>query len=159
MGGGLYGMEALNVLRIEKGFITHAEIHGRVTAFDLGFEKMMSSKKDFIGKTAAMRPGLVDDQRDLLVGLKPLSRNEKLYAGSYLFELKASPVRAAQQGYTTSVGFSPELKTNVGLGFLRNGRARMGEKIKVVDHLRKAETICEICNPVFLDSEGVRTRG
>ena len=76
-----------------------------------------------------------------------------------MFELKASPVRAAQQGYTTSVGFSPELKTNVGLGFLRNGRARMGEKIKVVDHLRKAETICEICNPVFLDSEGVRTRG
>ncbi|MDO7630973.1 MAG: sarcosine oxidase subunit alpha, partial [Loktanella sp.] len=34
--GGAYGMEALNVLRIEKGFITHAEIHGRVTAFDIG---------------------------------------------------------------------------------------------------------------------------
>ncbi|MFY8146738.1 MAG: sarcosine oxidase subunit alpha, partial [Rhodobacter sp.] len=33
LGGGAYGMEALNVLRIEKGFITHAEIHGRVTAF------------------------------------------------------------------------------------------------------------------------------
>ena len=31
LGGGAYGMEALNVLRIEKGFITHAEIHGRVT--------------------------------------------------------------------------------------------------------------------------------
>ena len=28
-------MEALNVLRLEKGFITHAEIHGRITAFDL----------------------------------------------------------------------------------------------------------------------------
>ncbi|NJR43769.1 MAG: hypothetical protein HC767_15050, partial [Akkermansiaceae bacterium] len=36
MGGGPYGMEALNVLRIEKGFITHAEINGRVTAFDIG---------------------------------------------------------------------------------------------------------------------------
>ena len=89
MGGGLYGMEALNVLRIEKGFITHAEIHGRITAFDLGFQKMMSSKKDFIGKTAAMRPGLVDDQRDLLIGLKPINANDKLYSGSYLFELKA----------------------------------------------------------------------
>jgi len=32
--GGAYGMEALNVLRIEKGFITHAEIHGRTTAFE-----------------------------------------------------------------------------------------------------------------------------
>jgi glycine cleavage system aminomethyltransferase T len=44
MGGGPYGMEALNVLRIEKGFITHAEIHGRVTAFDIGMEKMVSQE-------------------------------------------------------------------------------------------------------------------
>ena len=78
---------------------------------------------------------------------------------AYLFELKASPVRAAQQGYTTSVGFSSELKTNLGLGFLRNGRARVGEQIKVVDHLRNAETICKICDPIFLDREGERARG
>ncbi len=49
-------MEALNVLRIEKGFITHAEIHGRVTAFDIGMERMVSAKKDCIGKAAAQRP-------------------------------------------------------------------------------------------------------
>ena len=36
LGGGAYGMEALNVLRIEKGLLTHAEIHGRVTADDVG---------------------------------------------------------------------------------------------------------------------------
>ncbi|MEM7718744.1 MAG: 2Fe-2S iron-sulfur cluster-binding protein, partial [Pseudomonadota bacterium] len=60
LGGGAYGMEALNVLRIEKGFMTHAEIHGRTTAFDIGMAGMMSSKKDFIGKAAAARPGLVD---------------------------------------------------------------------------------------------------
>ena len=45
MGGGPYGMEALNVLRIEKGFITHAEIHGRVTAHDIGMEKMVSRQE------------------------------------------------------------------------------------------------------------------
>ncbi len=56
LGGGPYGMEALNVLRIEKGFITHAEIHGRVTAFDIGLEKMVSAKKDCIGKAAATPP-------------------------------------------------------------------------------------------------------
>ncbi len=32
LGGGPYGMEALNVLRIEKGFLTHAELHGRTTS-------------------------------------------------------------------------------------------------------------------------------
>ncbi len=36
LGGGAYGMEALNGFRIENGFITHSEIHGRTTAFDLG---------------------------------------------------------------------------------------------------------------------------
>ncbi|MBV1927472.1 MAG: sarcosine oxidase subunit alpha family protein, partial [Rhodobacteraceae bacterium] len=45
LGGGPYGMESLNILRIEKGFITHAEIHGRVTAFDIGMERMVSDKK------------------------------------------------------------------------------------------------------------------
>ncbi len=49
LGGGPYGMEALNVLRLEKGFITHAEIHGRTTAFDIGMGRMISDKKDCIG--------------------------------------------------------------------------------------------------------------
>ena len=55
MGGGAYGMEALNVLRIEKGHITHSEIHGRTTAFDIGFARMISGKKDCIGQTMAAR--------------------------------------------------------------------------------------------------------
>jgi glycine cleavage system aminomethyltransferase T len=46
-------MEALNVLRLEKGFITHSEIHGRVTADDIGMGRMVSAKKDCIGKTAS----------------------------------------------------------------------------------------------------------
>jgi glycine cleavage system aminomethyltransferase T len=45
LGGGPYGMEALNVLRIEKGHITHAEIHGRTTAFDIGMERMVSAPR------------------------------------------------------------------------------------------------------------------
>jgi len=156
--GGAYGMEALNVLRIEKGFITHAEIHGRITAFDLGMQGMMSSKKDFIGKTSAMRQGLIDEDREQLVGLKPLNPNGKLFAGSFLFGLDNQPIRVEQIGYTTSVGFSPELGSMLGLAFLKNGRARSGEKIKVVDHLRNSETICEVCDPIFIDKEGSRAR-
>ncbi len=44
LSGCAYGMEALNVLRVEKGFITHAEIHGRVTADDVGLGKMVRAK-------------------------------------------------------------------------------------------------------------------
>ena len=72
LGGCPYGMEALNVMRIEKGFITHAEIHGRITAFDIGMGRMVSAKKDCIGKTMSEREGLCEDSREQLVGLKPV---------------------------------------------------------------------------------------
>ncbi|PTX56699.1 sarcosine oxidase subunit alpha [Litoreibacter ponti] len=156
MEGGPYGMEALNVLRIEKGFITHSEIHGRVTAGDIGMGAMMSKKKDFIGKTAAMRPGLVND-REELVGLKPTGAVKELNAGAFLFALEDDATRENQQGYTTSVAFSPELGM-LGLGFLRNGRERHGKRLKLVDHLRNVTTEVEICDPVFLDPEGSKAR-
>ena len=54
LGGCAYGMEAMDVLRIEKGFLTHAEIDGRTTAFDLGLEGMLKDE-DFIGRAAARR--------------------------------------------------------------------------------------------------------
>ncbi|SFR56032.1 sarcosine oxidase subunit alpha family protein [Litoreibacter janthinus] len=156
LGGGAYGMEALNVMRIEKGFITHSEIHGRVTAGDIGMGMMMSKKKDFIGKTAAMRPGLLED-REELVGLKPVGAVKELNAGAFFFAEEADAIRENQQGYTTSVGFSPELG-KIGLGFLKNGRERHGEVLKLVDHLREVTTRVEICDPVFLDPEGSKAR-
>ncbi len=157
--GGPYGMEALNVLRIEKGFITHAEIHGRVTAFDIGMEKMVSAKKDCIGKTAAMRPGLVGPDREQLVGLRPKGAVKQMNAGAFLFAQDADPKREMQQGYSTSMCYSPTLETVLAQAFLKNGRARHGEVLKLVDHLRQVETLVEICDPVFFDPKGEKARG
>ncbi len=159
LGGGAYGMEALNVLRMEKGFITHAEIHGRVTAFDIGMARMVSAKKDCIGKTLAARPGLVEETREQLVGLKPVGAVRQISAGAHLFDAGAEAVRENDQGYITSVGFSPDLGHMIGLGFVRGGMAREGEVIRMVDHLRGLEADVEICHPVFLDREGERVRG
>ena len=159
LGGGAYGMEALNVLRIEKGFITHAEIHGRVTAFDIGMGRMVSAKKDCIGKTMSERPGLWGPERDQFVGLRPVGAVKQLTAGAHLFEAKADATRENSQGYTTSVGYSPTLGCNLAQGFLCNGRARHGETVRMVDHLRDVETLCEVCDPVFFDPDGGRMRG
>jgi sarcosine oxidase subunit alpha len=155
MGGGPYGMEALNVLRIEKGFITHAEIHGRVTAHDVGMERMISPKKDCIGKAAATRPGLWGPEREQLVGLKaqgPIS------AGAHLFVPGTEVHRETDQGYVTSVGWSPTVGAWLGLAFLKDGRGRHGERIRLVDHLRSLDVICEVCDPVFHDPEGGKLR-
>ena len=155
MGGGPYGMEALNVLRIEKGFITHAEIHGRVTAYDIGMEKMVSAKKDCIGKAAATRPGMWGPEREQLVGLKAQA---PISAGAHLFVPGAEVHRETDQGYVTSVCWSPTLGAWLGLGFLQDGRARLGENIRLVDHLRGLDVICEVTGPVFHDPEGEKLR-
>ena len=159
LGGGLYGMEALNVLRIEKGFITHSEIHGRTTAFDIGMGRMVSAKKDCIGKTMSERPGMVDPEREQLVGLKPIGAIKQLTAGAHLYNQGADPVRTQDQGYVTSVAFSPTLGHFMGLAFLKNGPTRMGETVRLVDALRGIDTECEVVNPVFFDPEGGRVRG
>ncbi|EAR50673.1 sarcosine oxidase, alpha subunit family protein [Oceanicola granulosus HTCC2516] len=157
-GGGAYGMEALNVLRIEKGFLTHAELHGRTTAHDLGLGRMMATGKDFVGRAAAGRPGLCED-REELVGLRPAGAVKQLTAGGFLFAPDAPPERVHAQGYTTSACFSPTLGTGLALGFLRDGRARHGETVKMVDHLRGLSVLCEVCDPVFFDPDGGRARG
>ena len=159
LGGGAYGMEALNVMRIEKGFITHSEIDGRITAFDLGMGRMISARKDCIGKVAASREGLVDPSRPQLVGLKPVGAVKQLTAGARLYDSGAAPTRVNDQGYITSVGFSPTLGHFIGLGFLRDGPNRLGETVRMVDHVRKVETQVEICSPVFHDPEGEKLRG
>ena len=159
VGGGPYGMEALNVLRIEKGFITHAEIHGRTTAFDIGMGAMVSDRKDCIGKAAAARPGLVGEGRQQLVGLKSKGADHVLTAGAHLFEKGASYSRVNSKGYATSVCYSPTLDTCLALGFLENGRARHGEVIVLRDHLRDITEEVEVCDPVFFDPQGGRARG
>lgn len=156
--GCAYGMEALNVLRVEKGFITHAEIHGRVTADDVGLGAMVA-RKDCIGKPASLRPGLTEPGREQLVGLMPVNQGEVLSAGAHLYNERDPTTREANQGYVTSVAPSPTLGMWLGLGFLKNGRARHGEVIRLDDGLRGRKVLVEVCHPVFLDPEGGRMRG
>ena len=84
LGGGPYGLEALNVLRIEKGLLTHAELHGRTTADDLGLGRMVAAGKDCIGKAGAARPALAAAGREELVGLRPVEPGARLVAGAHV---------------------------------------------------------------------------
>ncbi len=158
MGGGPYGMEALNVLRIEKGFVTHAEIDGRVTAGDLGMAAMVRDK-DSIGRPASRRAGLTTTYRRGLIGLRPVDRDGILTAGAHLFAPDAPAVRTEAEGHVTSVCHSPTLGHMIALAFLHCGAARLGERIRLVDHLRGIETLCEVVSPVFVDGQGGRMRG
>ena len=52
-----YGLEALNVLRIEKGHAAGGELNGQTTAPTSGSARMVSTKKDFIGAAHGAAPG------------------------------------------------------------------------------------------------------
>ena len=159
LGGGPYGMEALNVLRLEKGFITHAEIHGRTTAFDIGMQKMIVTAKDCVGQAASRRPGLMDEGREQLVGLIPVNPKAELSAGAHLYEQGKTARRENGLGYVTSVGPSVTLGHWIGLGFLNRGRARHGEIVRLDDGLRGRRVDCRVVDPVMFDADGGRMRG
>ena len=152
-----YGTEALGVMRIEKGHPAGNELSGQTTAGDLGMGRMMSAKKDFIGRVMAGRPGLTAPDRPSLVGIRPLG-GERLRAGGHLIPRGAKAIAANDQGYVTSVAFSPTLGHWIGLALLKRGPSRIGERVVVHDPVRGPDVGVEVCNPVFVDPEGVRVR-
>ncbi|WP_454643748.1 sarcosine oxidase subunit alpha family protein [Bradyrhizobium liaoningense] len=154
-----YGTEALGVMRIEKGHVAGNELNGMTTATDLGLGRRMSKKKDFIGRVLAQRPGLSDPDRPALVGIKPVDRAARLRAGAHFLALGAAATMENDEGYVTSVAFSPMLGHWIGLGFLRQGRARIDQRVRAYDPVRNGDTEVQIVSPVFFDAEGARLRG
>ena len=154
-----YGTETLGVLRIEKGHVAGNEISGQTTARDLGLGRMLSRKKDFIGRALAERPALVADGRPALVGLKPVDRSLRLRAGAHLVAEGAEPNATNDQGYVTSVAHSPTLGHWIGLALLSGGAARHGQRVRVWDPVRSGDTLAEVCDPVFYDPAGERLHG
>ncbi len=151
-----YGVEALSIMRVEKGHVAGGELNGTTTAGDLGLGKMMSTKKDYIGRMMAGRGGLVDPQRQCVVGIRPLDKKDKLRSGSHLLTRGAKPSLANDQGYITSVAWSPMLKIWLGLALLSHGRTRIGEVVQVYDGLRNQHMLAEICKPAHFDPENAR---
>jgi heterotetrameric sarcosine oxidase alpha subunit len=153
-----YGLEALGVLRIEKGHVAGNELNGTTTAADLGLGRMMSSHKEFIGRVLSQRPALVDPDRPVLVGVKPIDRWTRLNAGAHLLRLSSQPTLENDEGYVTSAAFSPTLGQWIGLALLARGRARMGERVRVYDPVRNSDLQADIVHPVFFDPEGTRLK-
>ncbi len=154
-----YGLEALNMLRIEKGHPAGGELNGQTTAHDLRLQKLLSTKKDFIGRAMAARPALTDPTRQTLVGLRPLDYTARFDGGAHLLPRDGEADAAHDQGHVTSVAYSPALKQWIGLGLLANGATRVGEVIRLADPLRGRELLAEVCEPVFVDPAGERLRG
>jgi sarcosine oxidase subunit alpha len=120
---------------------------------------MMSRKKDFIGRVMAQRPALQADDRPQLVGFKPVDPAARMTAGAHFLPLGQPATIGHDQGYMTSVAYSPHCGCLIGLGLLQHGPQRIGERVRAYDALRGLDTLVEIVSPVFVDPKGERLHG
>ena len=155
-----YGTEALGVMRIEKGHVAGPELNGTTTMGDLGLGGMASKKKDYVGRVMASREGLVDEGRWRVVGVRPVNREARIYAGGHIFEEGVDYVPEHDLGYVTSLCYSPVESCYIGLALVKGGAGRMGSRLLIYDPLHglRGEEV-EVCSPIFYDSEGAIQRG
>lgn len=149
-----YGTEAMGILRIEKGHIAGAEIDGRTTLKDLGLEGFASTKKPFVGSVLRKRPFLEDAERPTLVGLE-IEGEEGARAGSLLYP-QSGETRGHGDGWVSSATYSPALGRHIALALLKNGNARHGETIRIVDFVGDRSLAATVVSHHFFDPEGVR---
>ncbi|MDU8942203.1 sarcosine oxidase subunit alpha family protein [Ovoidimarina sediminis] len=154
-----YGTEALGVMRVEKGHVAGNEINGQTTAEMMGLSGMVSQKKDAIGTAMSGREEMARIDGLQLVGFRPVDRSVALTAGAHFLSRGAPEDMAHDEGWMTSVAWSPELGHSIGLGFLKQGRLRHGETIRAFSPVRGQDILVEVCSPHHIDPEGVRQRG
>ena len=150
-----YGIEALEILRTEKGYL-HIGTDTDATSCpdDVGWGGPVKKKvADFIGKRSLMRPANQATDRLQFVGLQ-VDGQEALPIGGHLIDGEQSVAPIETQGYVTSSHYSPSLKKPVALGLLKTGRERLGETVTVFDQGQRYKAT--VVSPVFYDPEGGR---
>ncbi len=151
-----YGVEALMILRTEKGYLhLGADTDGTTFPGDVGLHRGVANKAaNFVGRRSLLRPVATDSERMQLVGLLPLDRRTRLPVGAHL-TLQAPP--GAIEGFVTSSAFSPRLGHPVALAMLKRGRQRLGERLTAYHLGRPIEA--EVVKTPFFDAAGERVNG
>ena len=153
-----YGTEAMHVLRAEKGFIVVGhETDGTVTPVDLGMERMVSSRKDFIGRRSLGRPDSRRPDRKQLVGLLPEDPLEVLQEGAQIVEAPRGTPPVPMLGHVTSSYWSTAMERGFALALVKGGRSRHGDWVWA--SATTGDSRVQIVDPVFYDREGARLDG
>ena len=145
-----FGTEAMHVLRAEVGFImVGQETDGTVTPHDLGLGRMVSSKKDFLGKRSLSRSDTKRSDRPQLVGLLPQDPTLHVPEGAQLIMGADAAPPQRGQGHVTSSYRSPNLGRTFALGLLQGGHERHGETIHIAYDGQAIPAV--VTAPRFLD--------
>jgi sarcosine oxidase subunit alpha len=151
-----YGVEALMILRTEKGYLhLGADTDGTTFPGDVGLDRGIDKKAaNFVGRRSLLRPVATDPDRMQLVGLLPQDRSSRLPVGAHI-TVHAPP--GPIEGYVTSSVFSPVLGHPVALAMLKRGGQRLGEHVTAY-HLG-SPFAAEVVKTPFFDVAGDRLNG
>jgi sarcosine oxidase subunit alpha len=148
-----FGMDALLLTRLEKGFLhVGSDTDGTTIPDDVGWGKVAANKsRDYIGKRSLALPENVKADRWQLVGLLG-PRGNPFVIGSHL-RVRDSP--HITDGWITSAGAATETQEAIALAMLRGGRSRIGTVVDLYDaDARKGSA--QVVNPPFFDPAGNR---
>lgn len=124
-----FGIDALLMLRLEKGYI-HVGVDTDATSMpdDLGMAGMVQRKSTpFIGMQAIARPRSRDPDRWQLVGFEPVRGGDVLHEGAQVLGEDGT----GRQGSITSSCISPTLGRSIAMGVLKAGRTRREEIVQL----------------------------
>jgi sarcosine oxidase subunit alpha len=149
-----YGLEALDILRVEKGYLVNSEMNGQATPMDLGMEKLLKLGNPCVGRALLEREAFHESERPILVGLQAADVKARFLAGAQVVT-HVDPVRSV--GYVTSAVFSPTLDRWIGLALVGRHVSEIGTNLIARDPLRQLETQVAVVSAVHFDPRGERT--
>lgn len=154
LGGRPVGIEAIMILRAEKGFIVIGkDSDGMTRPMDLGLAGPLKNKKvEFIGRRSLLQEEAQREDRNQLVGLVPTDGLGMLPIGAHGLDLTGGTPRSI--GYVTTSHESVSLPHPVALGLIERGASRHGEEI-TLQHLGKRRR-ARITAPCAFDPKGDR---
>jgi sarcosine oxidase, subunit alpha len=147
------GIEALSVLRAEKGYLyVGQDTDGETMPHDLGFGGPRAKRQDsFVGDRSLFTPAASATDRKQLVGIAA-EGNAAIPTGASAVARKGTAKRIL--GYVTSSYMSFHLGRPIALGLIEGGSVRTGEVI-ALEHLGQSFS-GRIVAPCFLDQQGAR---
>jgi sarcosine oxidase, subunit alpha len=153
------GIEALDILRLEKAFIhIGTDTDGTTTPDDVSYGSMVRNKSiDFLGRRSLALPEMTRNDRPQLVGLRPLDDEGLLAVGAQLAQSPNPKNSGSGLGHVTSSAWSPTLQTPLALGLLAGGRGRVGQELYAWANGRFRPV--EVIQPQRYDPEGARLNG
>jgi sarcosine oxidase subunit alpha len=151
-----FGLDALMLLRLEKGFLhLGADTDGTSIPGDIGWGLVAASKNaDFIGKRSLRLPEHVRPDRMQLVGLLR-EAGAPFVIGTHL---RLGNSSHPTDGWITSAGVAVQTREPIALALLRAGRARIGDDVELFD-LGTSAGRARVVSPPFYDPRGERMHG